>query len=56
METDMIECTEEEGAHHLCRGIVSGEVVHPRRGQVVMIVLRQRMDVILVGGQPSIYT
>lgn len=30
--------------------------MHPRRGQVVLIVLRQRMDVILVGGQPSIHT
>lgn len=44
------------GAYHLCWGIVSREVVHPRRGQVVLIVLRQRMDVILVGGQPSIHT
>lgn len=44
------------GAHHLCRGVVSREVMHPRRGQVVLIVLRQRVDVVLVGGQSSIDT
>lgn len=52
----MSDSAEADRAHHLCGCIVSREMVHPRRGQVVLVVLRQRMDVILVGGQPGIHT
>lgn len=41
--------------HHLCRGCVPGEVVHSRGGQVVLIVLRELLELVLVVWEASIH-
>lgn len=41
--------------HHLCRGCVPGEVVHSRGGQVVLIVLRELLELVLVVWQASVH-
>lgn len=41
--------------HHLCRGCVPGEVVHSRGGQVVLIVLRELLELVLVVREASVH-
>ncbi len=42
--------------YHLCRGCVPGEVVHSRGGQVMLIVLRELLELVLVVREASINT
>lgn len=40
----------------MCRGCVPGEVMHSRGGQVVLIVLRELLELVLVVRETSIHT
>lgn len=41
--------------HHLCRGCVPGEVMHSWGGQVVLIVLRELLELVLVVREASVH-